>query len=121
MAREIPQAQWSGFLTDFTFDHEGQRATIQVDGRHIGAEDTEDRFVFTGVEAGVQAEEPDTIVIELADMEGREQSHVTHRLEDVQAVRVLEEEGRVMGLAFDTRDGTHAELRLGAPVPVTRE
>jgi len=119
MAREIPQGQWAGFLTDFTKDNEGRKATLETDGKRIGDGHGEDVFVLTGVESGVQAEDEDTVVVEFADLGGKEQGHVTHRMEDVSVLRVRESQDMVEGLEFDTRDGSHALLRLEGEMPVT--
>lgn len=119
MAREIPKSEWSKFLTDFTVEQEGRKATLDVDGKRIGDGSGEDVFVLTGVEAGVQAEEDDTVVVEMADMEGRDQHHVTHRMEDVAAIRVHERGDTVEGLEFEMEGGSKALLRLEGEVPIT--
>lgn len=112
MAKEIPQNEWPKFLTDFTSGNEGRLARIDIDGKHIGDGEGEELFVLTGVESGVQAEDEDTVVVELADMEGREQGHVTHRFEDVNALRLQEAQGKTEGLEIETRDGKRAVLHL---------
>lgn len=119
MAREIPQSEWPEFLTDFTVGNEGRRARVDIDGHSLGEAEGEDALVLTGVEAGVQAEDDDTIVVELADIEGDRQGHVTHRFEDVATLRVREQEGSVEGLEIETREGTHAVVHLGEEIPVT--
>ncbi|NLC57395.1 MAG: DUF5335 family protein [Armatimonadetes bacterium] len=119
MAREIPKSEWPQFLSDFTVDQEGRKAVLEVDGKCIGCSEGDDAFVLTGVEAGVQAEDDDTIVVALADMEGREQHHVSHRLEDVTTIRLREQEGRIDGLEFETEGGSRGHLRLEGEIPVT--
>ena len=119
MAREIPRSEWTEFLTEFTVSNEGRKAKVEVDGRCLGDAEGEDAFVLTGVEAGVQAEDDDTIVVALADMEGREQHHVSHRLEDVTTIRLREQEGRIDGLEFETEGGSRGHLRLEGEIPVT--
>ncbi len=116
MGREIPQGQWHDFLKDFTHEHEGRKATIAVGDRSIGYAGGEDTFALTGVEAGVQAEEEDTIVVELADMQGKTQQHVTHRFEDVSHVRVREHEGSVDGLELEMSAGDTAVITLGEEI-----
>jgi len=118
MAREIPQREWSKFLTDFTDANQGREACINIDGRSIGEDEGEEALLLTGIEAGVQAEDDDTIIVEMADLQGPQQGHVTHRFEDVAALRLRDEQGSVEGLEIETRDGTHAVLHLGEEIPV---
>ncbi|MBI3946873.1 MAG: DUF5335 family protein [Armatimonadetes bacterium] len=118
MARDIPQQDWHEFLLDFTDDNQGRKATVKIGDLSIGDGGEDDVFVLTGVEAGVQAEDEDTVVVELADLQGPDQTHVTHRFEDVSALRVLEEEGGTEGLEIETQVGTRATLRLEEEVPV---
>ena len=119
MAREIPRSEWTEFLTDFTVSNEGRIARVEVDGRCLGDVEGADAFVLTGVEAGVQAEDEDTIVVALADIEGEQQGRVTHRIEDVTTLRVREHDGMVDGLEIETREGARAVVHLGEEMPAT--
>ena len=82
-----------------------------------GDAEGEDAFVLTGVEAGVQAEDEDTIVVALADIEGEQQGRVTHRIEDVTALRLREQDGMTEGLEIQTREGANAVILLGEEMP----
>ncbi len=122
MATEIPQGTWHDFLTDFTRDNEGRKATLQFGDKHIG--DTakgDDVLALTGIESGVMAEDDDTIVVELADLQGEQQMHVTHRIEDVDKLIVRDHDGLVDAVEIDTRDGTHAVLELGEEIPAMKK
>jgi hypothetical protein len=117
MAREIPRSEWTEFLTEVTVSNEGRKAKVEVDGRCLGDAEGEDAFVLTGVEAGVQAEDEDTIVVALADIEGEQQGRVTHRIEDVTALRLREQDGMTEGLEIQTREGANAVILLGEEMP----
>lgn len=118
MAKEIPQGEWEHFLADFTHANEGRRAVLDVGDKHIGQAEGEEAFILTGVEAGVEATDEDTIVVEMADLQGEDEDHVTHSFEDVQTLRLREHQGAIEGLEIETKDGTKGILHLHEAIPV---
>jgi hypothetical protein len=73
--REIPRAEWTAFLENFSRQHEGWLATLEVFGPDIGAQSQARDLPLQSITASAGDAAAETIAISLG--KGRE-DHVTH-------------------------------------------
>lgn len=106
---EIPRPQWPEFFEDFSREHEGQIATLEVVGRDLGAQIEADAMPLIGLSA-----EPSDDVVWVALARDADE-HLTHGVHGVTHVRV-ERSGKDAAdvVQLESRDGMMTLLRVRA-------
>jgi hypothetical protein len=111
--REIHPEHWKVFLKDFVTRHEGQPVTIEVMSESLGDFVEERRLRLADIETDLRHHGGVVSVLATANSG----IHLTHEVEGLKAVRVLESGGGAYDvLQLEAGDGTITLLRL-EPTP----
>jgi hypothetical protein len=105
--REIPREQWVRYFDDFSKNHEGWIATLEVLGPDIGDQEEARGLPLVGISADVKAGENRIEII----VGGRPDSDVTRFIDTPKSVRVKEPEtaGDEV-IEVESQDGTKTLL-----------
>jgi hypothetical protein len=77
--QEIQQNQWTVFLDDFSRQHEGWLASVEVMAADIGAQLEVENLPLEGITVASKQSEPETIAISLGKTP---EDHITHTIKD---------------------------------------
>jgi Family of unknown function (DUF5335) len=112
--QEIPNAEWNTFLDNFSRQHEGWLATLEVLGLDIGAQQEARDLPLEGITATTDDQSP-TIAISLG--KGPD-NHVTHAITEPTRVWLEETpEGAAAALEIESADEVKTLLRFRSPMP----
>ncbi len=107
--QEIPQGEWSGFFDQFSRQHQGWRATVEVLSSEIGAGMEARDSPLVGISADMKDCER-SIAIILGETGNR---HLTHIVSDPKFVRLKQtDEGADEALAIESFDGVTTLLHF---------
>jgi uncharacterized protein DUF5335 len=112
--REIPREQWADFFDEFSRQHEGWLATLELLGAEIGAQKEARDLPFVGISADWKAGGRDNVSIILGE---KRQDHVTHTIAAPLHVRLEEtESGAHQALQIESAGGEQALIRFRSAV-----
>jgi len=103
-AAEIPVAEWSHSLDQFSRDHVGWLASIEVMGAELGDQFEARALPLAGLSADPTAR---TVWVALAKSAD---DHITHSIEHVSRVRILE--ASAPSVQIESEGGTKTLVRL---------
>lgn len=107
--KEIPRQEWGTFFDNFSRQHEGWLATLEILGAEIGAQVEERELPLKGI-----VDEGNEIMI-MVGM--RPDDHVTHAIGNATQVSLEQtDDGADAVLAIKSADGTTALLRFRKPM-----
>lgn len=108
--REIPQSEWLGYLNEFSKQHEGGCATMEIIGNDIGAQ-LQGRYLSF---VGVSAEKPTSDNSVISFMFGEEpEEHMEHRIYGAEHLRIMTSDGGLRDiLEVEATDGTKTILQI---------
>lgn len=108
--QEIPRQEWKKFFDNFSRQHEGWLATLEIFGSDVGAQEEVHELPLQGVSV---ASEPATIEISMG--KGPD-DHVSHAVEKPTRVWIEQtEEGANAALEIESEDQTKTLLRFRSP------
>lgn len=113
MTQTIPRARWSERLEDFTDRNAGRRAILEVDDLDLGAQPAVD-YPLWGISYDPATDRVEVMFSDFRDLT----SHMTHGVQGVRSIELLQEAGRDEVLRIVERGGTQTLLRLVSPVAV---
>src|SRR5437867_11317809 len=100
--QEIPRDEWNNFFNQFSRQHEGWLATLEVLGPDIGAQEEAHELPLEGISHASESSESDTIAISLGKTPA---DHVTHTIEQAQHVWLeTTEEGANAALEIESKE-----------------
>ena len=107
--REIPRAEWVGFLDGFSRQHEGWLVTVEVFGAEIGAQVEAEEIMLEGITADLKDGES---VISIMLSKGAT-THITHNITQPTHVRLEQtESGADMALQIESGDRATTLVRF---------
>lgn len=112
--KEIPREEWGTFFDNFSRQHEGWLATLEILGTEIGAQVEERELPLKGIVDEWDEVEGSEIMI-MVGM--KRDDHITHRIGNATQVSLEQtDEGTDAALAIRSADGTTALLRFRKPM-----
>jgi hypothetical protein len=117
--REIPRDEWRTFFDEFSREHEGWIATIEVIGGEVPGDQTEaDGLPFHGISAEEKGSEPNAVEITV----GRDpDDEITHIIPAATRVYYEHNDGRGdEGFEIESADGTKTIVLIRAAADTTR-
>jgi hypothetical protein len=112
--KEIPRAEWRDFFNNFSRQHEGWLATLEVFGPEIGAQEEAHELPFEGVSVD---EDSEHAAIEIS-LGAFEKDHVTHKIEQPAHVWLEQADGRASAaLEIESGDDSKTLLRFNSSGP----
>lgn len=112
--REILRNEWRTFFDQFSRQHEGWLATIEVLGLDVGAQEEAHELPLVGVSLSSEGREAETISI---DVGTAPDDHVSHVIDDATRIWLEQtDEGADVAMAIEDRDGTKTILRFRTAV-----
>lgn len=113
--KEIMQNEWLPFLNEFSKQHQGDIATMEIIGDDIGAQIEGRALPFAGVSVEKAGTENSTISVMLG-IEPTE--HLEHRIYEAEHLRIASSaDGIHDALEIEAADGTRTILQV-QPIPV---
>ncbi|HEY4427696.1 MAG TPA: DUF5335 family protein [Solirubrobacteraceae bacterium] len=106
--RELQRAEWKTYFDDFSRDLGDFQATVEVDGRDIGAQ-TEAEGVRL---AGITYDDGDDIVVIGLDAPGGIQEEVERIISEPQTIYVATEDGGATTFDIEDAEGHKTLVRL---------
>lgn len=107
--QEIPVDNWPGFFDQFSRQHVGWRATVEVLSSELGAEMEARDSPLVGISADLKDQER-SIAITLGETGAR---HLTHIISNPKYVRLKQtDEGADEALAIESSDGVTTLLHF---------
>jgi len=112
--KEIPKSEWPEFFDNFSRQHEGRLATLEILGSEIGAQVEETELAFEGVVDEWDEVQGNEILIMFG---AKPDDHITHSISRPTQVSLEQtDEGANAALAIKSVDGTTALLRFRSPM-----
>ena len=114
MNQEIPVAEWSGFLEQFTKQHEGRQVSLETTNRSRTQTDAHD-LPLQGISLDRKGSDHGAILMTV----GSGDTELTHAVDDPRRVRLLKtSDGADEGLEIESADGSRTRLAFrGAASP----
>lgn len=104
--QQIPQNEWTDFLSSFSANNQTRSVTIDVQDTEFGPQRVADGKPLLAVEPDLEDEHGPTITVVAGDTEGGEPAALTHQVMNPQAIWVKEnEEGLAEALDIEMADG----------------
>lgn len=112
--KEIPREEWGTFFDNFSREHEGWLATLEILGAEIGAQVEERELPLKGIVDEWDEVEGSEIMIMVGT---KPDDHITHRIGNATQVSLEQtDDGTDAALAIKSADGTTALLRFRKPM-----
>ncbi len=105
--REIPREQWRSFLDDFSKQHRGQKATVEVLDQDRGDQHEADGLTFVGISADEKAGE-NVIAVMVGDKPERHEERLINKPAHVR----VRDEGRQASIEIEPSDGPKTLVRF---------
>ncbi len=105
--REIPRDQWTSFLDDFSREHRGQKATVEVLGQGQGDQHEANRLTFVGISADEKAGE-NVIAVMVGDKPDRHEQRLINKPTRLR----VRDEGQDDSIEIEQRDGPKTLVRF---------
>jgi len=116
--QEITRNEWQPFLDEFSRQHQGDRATVQIIGEETGVQTEAESLPFVGISAEDQGSEKGSIVLMLGT---EADDHVEHRISDASHLWQKAADDHVGdALEIESTDGTKTILQL-EPTPLLQQ
>ena len=111
--KEIPLSEWVTYFDQFSRQHEGWRATVEVLGSEIGAETEAREKPLMGITADLKDQERAISII----LGSKGSEHLTHTVFNPKSVRIKQSEmGADEALAIESNEGTTTILTFRSPM-----
>ncbi len=113
----IPREQWSQFLDQFSRQHQGWRASIEIEDPERGPQHVAEDAPFQGISFDDRGSESGSLEVAVGDQPDR---FVSHLIEQPRALRVLEERpGEQAAIQIESKDApvTLVMLRMAGQLP----
>jgi hypothetical protein len=108
--QEITRTEWQRFLDDFSKQHQGDRASVQVVGDDAGAQAEAELLPFVGISAEEAGSARGSIIVMLGT---EAENHVQHRINDVSRVwQKASGDNAKDALEIESNDGTKTIVQL---------
>ncbi len=108
--REIPKAQWRAFFDEFSEEHRGWKATVEVMGKDVGDQEVARSAPFLGISYETKGTGAGNIDIGTGD---RPDTLMTHTVDRPRAVRAADTDGGAEAdLEIEDEDGRMFLLRV---------
>ena len=112
--KEIPREEWGTFFDNFSREHEGWLATLEILGAEIGAQVEERELPLKGIVDEWDEVEGSEIMIMVGT---KPDDHITHRIGNATQVSLEQtDDGTDAALAIKSADGTTSLLRFRKPM-----
>ena len=112
--KEIPRTEWPKFFDNFSRQHDGWLATLEIFATDIGAQVEERELAFEGIVDEWDDASGNQIIIMMG---AKPDDHITHSITRPTFVSLeLTDEGADAALAIKSDDGTTALLRFRSPM-----
>jgi len=112
ITEEIPRDAWRAYFDDFSTRLGAVEATIEIDGRDVGAQIAAERLVF----GGITYDDGDDIVVVAVDAPGSTADEYEHVIDAPQRIAVATGEGLDTTVEIQDAEGRQTPVRLG-PAP----
>jgi hypothetical protein len=117
--QEIPRKEWSNFFDNFSRQHEGWLATLEILGSEVGAQEAAHGLPFEGMSVSSEPAESETIEISMGK---RPDDHVSHAIEKPTRVWLEQtDEGASATLEIESEDQTKTLLSFRSPLLLAKE
>jgi len=113
MTRTIPEEQWNPFIENFSREHMGWVATIDVLDRVAGPQHVAEGLPLQGISFDTKGSRPNAIEIAAGDKPG---SHVTHIVDMPLYIREARESDGSVDLQIEPARGPMTLIHLRGPV-----
>ena len=118
LTREVAAQAWQAFFDEFSKSHPGTKATVQVIGQDLGAQEEARERLFVGISYEVKGSERGSISILLGT---EPEDHAEHRIEHPTHVWLLMgDAGEGDAIAIEAADNTRTILEM-QPLPALPE
>lgn len=112
--KEIPKQEWGTFFDNFSRQHDGWLATLEILGAEIGAQVEERELPLKGIVDEWDEVDGNEIMIMV---EAKPDDHLTHTIRNATQVSLEQtDDGADAALAIKSADGTTALLRFRKPM-----
>ena len=114
-AQEIPRDQWNSFFDNFSRQHEGWLANLEVFDPEIGAQEEAHELPLKGVSVSSEADEAENISIDLGK---QPEGHISHTIsKPIHVWLEKTDQGANAALEIEAADDTKILLRFRSPMP----
>ncbi|MCL5952768.1 MAG: DUF5335 domain-containing protein [Chloroflexi bacterium] len=114
MARqEVMHEQWSQFLDNFSRQHEGWLATLEITGPNVGNKIETKDLPFRGITYDLKGSSRNNVSIFMAI---NDQEDETHTITNPSHIRFASDQGIDRELELESGDGDRAILRFTHPI-----
>jgi hypothetical protein len=110
--REIPRSEWVRFCNDYSRQHEGWLATVQVRGGNVGEHVEARSLPLRGISFEEKGTEKGDLAIFLSQSPGTDE---THNISRPTHLRIDQDGGMDRGLEVEAQDGTTTSIRFVNP------
>jgi hypothetical protein len=111
--QEIPRDAWRPYFDDLSRHLGTVEATVEVDGRDLGAQVVAERLVLTGV----SYDNKDDVVVIGLDAPGGQREEFEHLVDHPQKVMIAAGTGDRVELAIDIEDAAHHQTIIRVERP----
>ncbi len=110
--QEIPRNDWVRFFNDYSRQHEGWLATVQIMGGDVGNRTEAHALPLHGVTYDEKGTGQDSVYVFLSK---GTQDDETHTITHPRHIRIDNKEGLDQGLEIEADDGTKTVVRFDRP------